>query len=65
MLGSLYRPALTTVHQDVKNKGVVAAQTLFKLIKGEKTDHQITLPVRLVVRDTVTKPRKSSFYGFR
>ena len=65
MLGSLYRPALTTVHQDVKNKGVVAAQTLFKLIKGEKTDHQITLPTRLVVRDTVTKPRKSSFYGFR
>lgn len=65
MLGSLYRPALTTVHQDVKKKGVVAAQTLLKLIKGEKTDHQITLPTRLVVRDTVTKPRKSSFYRFR
>lgn len=65
MLGSLYRPALTTVHQDVKKKGVVAAQTLLKQIKGEETDHQITLPVRLVIRDTVTKPRKSSFYGFR
>lgn len=65
MLGSLYRPALTTVHQDVKEKGVVATQTLLKQIKGEETDHQITLPVRLVIRDTVTKPRKSSFYGFR
>ena len=65
MLGSLYRPALTTVHQDVKKKGIVAAQTLLKQIKGEETDHQITLPVRLVIRDTVTKPRKSSFYGLR
>ncbi|MCR5002212.1 MAG: LacI family transcriptional regulator [Lachnospiraceae bacterium] len=65
MMGSLYRPALTTVHQDVKTKGVVAAQTLLKQIKGEETDHQITLPTRLVIRDTVTKPRKSSFYGFR
>jgi LacI family transcriptional regulator len=65
MLGSLYRPALTTVHQDVKKKGVVAAQTLLKQIKGEETDHQITLPTRLVIRDTVTKPRKSSFYGLR
>jgi LacI family transcriptional regulator len=64
MLGSLYRPALTTVHQDVKKKGVVAAQTLLKQIKGEETDHQITLPTRLVIRDTVTKPRISRFYGF-
>ncbi|MCR4808135.1 MAG: LacI family transcriptional regulator [Lachnospiraceae bacterium] len=65
MMGSLYRPALTTVHQDVKQKGVVAAQTLLKHIKGEETDHQIILPTRLVIRDTVTKPRISSFYGFR
>ena len=63
MLGSLYRPALTTVHQDVKQKGVVAAETLLKKIRGEETEAQITLPTRLVIRDTVTKPRKSSFMG--
>ena len=64
MLGSFYRPALTTVHQDVKYKGVVAAQTLLKQLKGEETEHQIILPTRLVIRDTVAKPRKSSFIGF-
>lgn len=57
MLGSLYRPALTTVHQDVKKKGVVAADTLLKRIRGEKTPNQIKLPVKLMIRDTVTKPR--------
>ena len=62
MLGSLYRPALTTVHQDAKNKGVVAAQTLLKQIRGEETPNQIILPTRLVIRDTVTKPRKSASY---
>ena len=64
MLGSLYRPALTTVHQDVKQKGIVSVETLLKQIKGTKTENQITLPTRLVIRDTVTRPRKSSFRGF-
>jgi len=63
MMGQLYRPALTTVHQDVKKKGIIAAETLLKQLKGEQTDHQITLPTSLVIRDTVTKPRKSSFFG--
>ncbi|MCR5419468.1 MAG: LacI family transcriptional regulator [Lachnospiraceae bacterium] len=63
-MGSMYRPALTTVHQDIKEKGVVSAQTLLKRIKGEKTEPRIILPTRLVIRDTVTKPRKSSFYGY-
>ena len=57
MLGSLYRPALTTVHQDVKQKGVVAATTLLARIRGERTPNQIRLPAKLVIRDTVTKPR--------
>jgi LacI family transcriptional regulator len=62
-LGQLYRPALTTVHQDVKRKGITAAETLLKQLNGEKTERQITLPTSLVIRDTVTKPRKSSFFG--
>ena len=53
MLGQLHRPALTTVHQDVKEKGVVAADTLLKQLKGQKTPNQIKLPTHLVIRDTV------------
>ena len=53
MLGQLHRPALTTVHQDVKAKGVTAADTLLKQLSGVKTPNQIKLPTRLVIRDTV------------
>ena len=53
MLGQLHRPALTTVHQDVKAKGVTAADTLLKQLKGQKTPNQIKLPTRIIVRDTV------------
>lgn len=55
MLGKLHRPALTTVHQDVKAKGVMAASTLLKQLRGEKTPNQIQLPTHLVIRDTVKK----------
>ena len=53
MLGQLHRPALTTVHQDVKKKGIVAADTLLKQLNGQKTPNQIKLPTHLVIRDTV------------
>ena len=53
MLGKYHRPALTTVHQDVKTKGVVAADTLLKQLAGENTPNQIQLPTHLVIRDTV------------
>ncbi len=55
MLGQLHRPALTTVHQDVKAKGVSAADTLLKQLRGHKTPNQIKLPTHLVIRDTVKK----------
>ncbi len=55
MLGQLHRPALTTVHQDVKAKGVTAADTLLKQLAGKKTPNQIKLPTHLVLRDTVRK----------
>ncbi|MBO4905354.1 MAG: LacI family DNA-binding transcriptional regulator [Lachnospiraceae bacterium] len=64
ILGSLYRPALTTVHQDVKHKGVVAAETLLKMVRGEETEKEIILPTHLVIRDTVTKPRISTLSHF-
>ena len=55
MLGKLHRPALTTVHQDVKVKGITAAQTLLKQLAGNKTPNQIQLPTHIVIRDTVKK----------
>jgi LacI family transcriptional regulator len=55
MLAQLHRPALTTVHQDVKLKGVTAADTLLKQLSGKKTPNQIKLPTHLVIRDTVKK----------
>lgn len=53
MLGRLHRPALTTVHQNVKEKGIVATNTLLQRIRGEKTPKQIQLPTKLMIRDTV------------
>lgn len=54
LLGKLHRPALTTVHQDVKKKGVIAAETLIDIIKGNiGASNQIQLPTQLVIRDTV------------
>jgi LacI family transcriptional regulator len=53
MLGQLHRPALTTVHQDVKTKGIISADTLLKQLAGHKTPNQIKLPTHLVIRDTV------------
>lgn len=55
MLAQLHRPALTTVHQDVKAKGITAADTLLKQLAGQKTPNQIKLPTHLVIRDTVRK----------
>lgn len=58
MLGQLHRPALTTVHQDVKAKGVTAADTLLKQLSGARTPNQIKLPTHLVIRDTVRNLNK-------
>ena len=53
LLGQLHRPALTTGHQNVKDKGIVATNTLLQRIRGEKTPKQIQLPTELIIRDTV------------
>ena len=55
-LGRYHRPALTTVHQDVKAKSVKAAETLVKIINGELgPNNQIKFPTELVIRDSVKK----------
>ena len=47
-------PSLTTIHQDIFTRGTIAAEYLFKMIDGwnPKTTN-LSLPVRLVVRDSV------------
>ena len=55
-LGRYHRPALTTVHQDVKAKSVKAAETLVQIINGEiGPNNQIKFPTELVIRDSVKK----------
>lgn len=52
----IVRPALTTVHQDVANKGKIAVEKLLALLRGEMVEEgKIILPVSLVFRDSVKK----------
>lgn len=54
MLSRYHRPAITTVHQDMEKKGVVAAETLIRLLSGEPVGQNVTrLPTRLIIRDSV------------
>ncbi|MDQ0246397.1 LacI family transcriptional regulator [Bacillus fengqiuensis] len=49
-------PSLTTIRQDVFQKGVIAAQTLIDAIEGNvRAAETITLPVELVVRGSTKK----------
>ncbi len=46
-------PSLTTIKQDVFNKGIVSAQTIIDTIKQKTLNPvNITLPVELVVRES-------------
>ncbi len=47
-------PGITTIHQETGEKGRFAVDMLIKLIEGKTvTPHHVTLPVRLVERDSV------------
>ena len=47
-------PSLTTIHQDIFQRGTIAAEYLFKMIDGwNPKSTNLSLPVRLVVRDSV------------
>lgn len=48
------RPAITTIHQDATQKGVLAVQHLMRMLEsGETVSEQVVLPVELVERGTV------------
>ncbi|HEY6515820.1 MAG TPA: LacI family DNA-binding transcriptional regulator, partial [Steroidobacteraceae bacterium] len=54
-MGAFTRPTLTTVAQDTKRAGDLLVQTLIRLIGGEPVEC-VTLPPRLVVRDSCGTP---------
>lgn len=50
-------PMLTTIHQDAEAKGRIAAQCMISLLEGSAIPIQNrSLPVRLVIRDSVGAP---------
>ena len=57
--GRLFRPALTTMHQDIGKKGTIAAETLIDMIHGNiPEEHQILLESHLVEKDSVLDIRE-------
>lgn len=53
-------PMLTTVHQDAAQKGRIAAECMIRLLEGEPvTQRNQSLPVRLILRDSVGAPPKT------
>jgi len=53
----LSRPQLTTVHQDVVQKGIIAAKMLTEALQDSKhgTPRSVVLPVRLIERQSVRR----------
>ncbi|MDO5540159.1 MAG: LacI family DNA-binding transcriptional regulator [Eubacteriales bacterium] len=50
------RPGLTTIRQNVTEKGKIAFHRLIRMIEGESlTEMCVTAPIELVVRDSVKK----------
>ncbi|WP_239159265.1 LacI family DNA-binding transcriptional regulator [Winogradskya humida] len=47
-----FRPALTTVRQDVVHKGRAAAAALIAAMRGEAKPEQLLLPTELIIRDS-------------
>ena len=54
---SLVRPALTTVRQDIQEKGLVAVDMLVKMLEENPKDMDtlVVLPTQMVIRDSVKR----------
>lgn len=55
MVGKMMRPRLTTIRQDVEEKGKRAAEALLGMLQDKEVEHDIRLPVELVIQDSVKK----------
>ena len=59
-LSKYHRPGITTVHQDMEKKGIVAAETLIRLLKGLEVEKSMNqLATNLVIRDSVKDLRET------
>ncbi len=57
--GRLFRPALTTMHQDITGKGITATKELIKMIQGKvPKKHQIVFSTKLIERLSVADLNK-------
>lgn len=55
----LTNPRLTTIHQEVEKKGVIAAQMIVEQIEGHKINkREVILPVHIIERDSVRNLNK-------
>ncbi len=53
----IVNPPLTTVHQDAEEKGSIAAEVMMNCLEGKSySDRNITLPVSLIERASVSYP---------
>jgi DNA-binding LacI/PurR family transcriptional regulator len=52
-------PRLTTVHQQIRAKGKLAAELLVKLLEGGSVENSHVLPAFLVERESVGTPPRA------
>ena len=52
-LAQLSDPSLTTVHQDIAEKGRAAVQMILDALNGKEGKQESILPIHLVERDSV------------
>jgi LacI family transcriptional regulator, repressor for deo operon, udp, cdd, tsx, nupC, and nupG len=48
---------LTTVSQPVRQQGLLAGQMVLGLLQGDDIDRAVTMPTRLVIRQSTSPPR--------
>ena len=55
-LASYIQPPLTTVRQPMRRMGLLAMESLFRLMSGEDSAIRITVEAELIVRESTAKP---------
>jgi DNA-binding LacI/PurR family transcriptional regulator len=57
MMSRMFIPPLTTIRQDIKMKGIKAAQYLLQTIQGSVSEdlERIVLPIELIKRQSVRR----------